>query len=259
MQHTEIIIDQRYPGLNPRQFGYEKCAPGHFYGPAVRTHWLLHFVVSGRGIFQRGGVTHRLAAGSIFVIPPYEETYYEADAEQPWTYIWVGFSTEFDVKELLVEPVIRCPGAGMVFEEMKYCRHLESGRSAYLSGKLWELISLLQERSNTEIGYVDKAVHCMHSEYMSGITVQEIASRLNLDRCYFSTLFKTQMGIPPMQYLIRLRMEKAAELMREHGERPSTAGASVGYPDLYHFSKVFKGYFGLSPRAYLEKNQKVRR
>ncbi|MBQ7051075.1 MAG: AraC family transcriptional regulator [Firmicutes bacterium] len=38
-----------------------------------------------------------------------------------------------------------------------------------------------------------------------------------------------------------------------HGEKPSTAGASVGYVDLYHFSKVFKQHFGMSPRAYVLK------
>jgi two-component system response regulator YesN len=45
-------------------------------------------------------------------------------------------------------------------------------------------------------------------------------------------------------------MEKAAELMVNYGECPSTAGASVGYPDLCHFSKAFKKYYGVSPKEY---------
>ena len=61
------------------------------------------------------------------------------------------------------------------------------------------------------------------------------------------------MGTSPREYLMRLRLEKAAELMVIHGEKPSTAGASVGYVDLYHFSKVFKQHFGMSPRAYVLK------
>ena len=41
MTHSEIVIDYRYGGLNPVEFGHEKCEPAHAYGPAVRTYWLL--------------------------------------------------------------------------------------------------------------------------------------------------------------------------------------------------------------------------
>ena len=59
----EIIIDREYPGFNPVQFGYEDCRPGHAVGPGIRTHWLLHYVVWGKGIFCRDGVTHEVRPG----------------------------------------------------------------------------------------------------------------------------------------------------------------------------------------------------
>ena len=100
----------------------------------------------------------------------------------------------------------------------------------------------------------------MNVEYVNEITIQQVAEKVNLDRSYFSTLFKAAMGISPQAYLINLRLEKAAELITIYGESPTTAGISVGYPDLYHFSKIFKQHFGCSPRAYHEKYilQKVR-
>jgi ABC-2 type transport system ATP-binding protein len=49
-------------------------------------------------------------------------------------------------------------------------------------------------------------------------------------------------------------LEKAAELLTVYGQSPSTAGISVGYPDLYHFSKIFKKHFGVSPREYQKLN-----
>lgn len=258
MERSVIVIDSHFPGLNPMQFGSEECAPGHFFGPAVRTYWLLHYVTSGKGTFTRDGVTYQLQAGDLFVISPYLETYYEADQKQPWRYIWIGFTLDEskaseDAQTLLQKPVIRCPGAGAIFEDMQRCRTLENGRSAFLCSRLWELLSLLQEQGKPAADYIDKALSCMHSEYMTGISIQEIADRLNLDRSYFSALFKGRMGIAPRDYLMQLRLEKAAELMVVHGEPPSTASASVGYLDLYHFSKVFKQHFGLSPRAYVLK------
>ena len=250
MHYSEIIIDHQYSGFNPVQFGYETCAPSHSYGPAVRTHWLLHYVVSGFGRFERNGVVHRISPGQIFVIPPYLETYYEADAERPWQYIWIGFTTEEQLPEEFFQPVISCPDAGELFQEMKSCSSMENGRSAYLSACLWKLIALLLERGKSKSDYIDKALNCMHSEYSQGITIKEIADRLGLDRSYFSTVFSERVGISPSEYLINLRLTKAAELMRIYRERPSTAAMSVGYEDLYHFSKIFKKHFGVSPREY---------
>jgi hypothetical protein len=138
-----------------------------------------------------------------------------------------GFTAGVELPETLQQPVLRCAGAGSLFEEMKHCRDFENGRSAFLAGKLWELLALLQEQTEQQTDYVEKAIHFMRSEYMLNITVQGLADRLNLDRCYFSVLFKERTGVPPVRYLMQLRMEKAAELMVAYGERASTAGASV--------------------------------
>ena len=250
----EIVIDQHYKGYNPVQFGSETCAPGHYFGPSVRTHWLLHYVVYGCGKFERDGIVREVKSGDIFVIPPYEETYYEADMKKPWRYIWIGFTTEEEEIPVLSEPVIHCPGVGPIFEDMFRCGKMENGRSAFLSGKIWELFGVLMDGGEPIAGYVEKALHCMNSEYMHGITVQQVADRLNVNRSYLSELFKEQMGVSPQTYLINLRLEKAAELLTVYGESPTTAGMSVGYPDLYHFSKMFKLHFGMSPRKYREMN-----
>lgn len=252
MTHSEIITNYNYSGFNPVQFGYERCISSHSYGPAVRTHWLLHYVVSGFGYFTRNGITHKISPGHIFVIPPYEETYYEAAPDKPWYYIWIGFTTDQTLPKIFSQPVISCPNAGILFNEMLSCSVMDSGKSAFLSGCLWKLMSLLLEQGSIPSDYIDKALSCMHSEYMHRITIQDIADRLGLDRSYFYALFTQRMGISPSQYLINLRLTKAAELMIEHGERPSVAAASVGYEDLFHFSKIFKKYYGMSPKNYIK-------
>lgn len=255
MMRSEIIINRNYGGLNPVQFGEENCSPGHAFGPAVRTHWLLHYVVSGFGKFERESRTYRLGPGDIFVIPPMLETYYQADSKNPWHYIWIGFTTQEEMSDVLQSPIIHYPGAGVVFEDMRRCRKMENGKSAFLSGKIWELMSIFMEQGRPEIGYVEKAIHYIRSEYMKNITVQQIAERLNIDRSYFSTLFKEETGFSPQQYLIHLRLNKAATLMSEHRKSPSIAAVSVGYSDICQFSKIFKKYFGLSPRDYCERVQ----
>ena len=58
--------------------GYEKCESGHFWGPAVRNQYLLHYVISGCGTYVVGGETYTLHAGSCFLIRPGERTLYTA-------------------------------------------------------------------------------------------------------------------------------------------------------------------------------------
>ena len=65
--------------------GYEACQPLHSYGPAVRPNYVIHYIISGKGTFTIGNRTYRLTAGQGFFLMPNVRTYYEADADDPWT------------------------------------------------------------------------------------------------------------------------------------------------------------------------------
>ena len=254
MMHNVIITDEGYGGLNPMQFGYESCEKSHFFGPATRTYWLIHFVESGLGIFRINGKEYSVGPGEMFVIPPFVETYYEADKNNPWTYIWIGFTTG---KKLPVDlpDVIRCPEALEIFSSMKNATEFNNGRSSFLSSKLWELFTILLENKKYNVSYVDRALDCIHSEYMYDLTIEKLASRLGLDHSYFSSIFKKKMGISPKQYLFDYRMNVAASLMLQNGSSISVAAYSVGYTDVCNFSKMFKKHFGASPSKYLKEKR----
>ena len=198
--YLSIVSNENYQGLNPLTFGYEDCDPGHFYGPAIRTGWLIHFVVSGHGIFRRDGIEWKVNPGEMFVIPPFEETYYEADRKKPWSYIWISFNVTGDLPCEL-DHVIKCPRAREIFEKMKNCEMLTAGKSAFLAARLWDLFSLIAEQKREKEDCIKKALDCIHGEYMTGISIDEIAARVHLDRTYFSVLFKKRMGVTPKEYL----------------------------------------------------------
>lgn len=254
---ADIVINKGYGGLNPTHFGYEYCKPSHDYGPVVRDHWLLHYVVSGEGIFQIDGQILAITAGDIFVIPPYVESYYRADEKNPWHYIWIGFTAD-DTLPVSLQRRIHCPAAGAVFDNMLKCVEMEAGKSAFLAARLWDLMGVLLEQERRGVDHIEKALHCMHSKYMDGIGIREISDRLNLERSYFSALFKSKTGVSPQAYLLELRMKKAAQLMTEQAMTPTMAAASVGYSDIYNFSRMFKRKFGVSPRGYVEKHKQIR-
>ncbi len=247
---THTIINKGYGDINPVLAGYECCAPSHAYGPAVRGYWLLHFVVEGKGVFEIGGKRYTVEKGSFFVIPPHVATYYEADAATPWEYIWVGF--ECEKLPLPLADVVVCPAAGRIFEDIRRCNEWQGGRTELLCARLYELFALLMEKERPREGYIDRALSIIHAEYMYDLGVQDIAARLGLERTYFSALFKKRVGTSPVQYLKEYRLARAAALL-ERGETPTVAACSVGYGDIYLFSKMFKRHFGCSPRAYVER------
>ncbi len=192
------------------------------------------------------------------MIRPFDETYYQADGEDPWNYIWIGFQTDAPLPIDLPD-VISCPEALTIFQQMKNCITMEQGRSAYLTARIWDLFSILLAKEPHTPDYVESALAYIHGEYMIGITIEEIARRLNLDRTYLYSIFKKKTGMSPKEYLQNYRLNIATSLMADKGKSVSVAAYSVGYPDIFSFSKIFKRKYGMSPKEYIESRQKKNR
>ncbi|MBU5267367.1 phosphoenolpyruvate hydrolase family protein [Virgibacillus proomii] len=105
--------------------------------------------------------------------------------------------------------------------------------------------------SNKE-DYVEFIKDYISTHYMDEITLNDLASILNLSRPYLSSLFKIEVGIPFTQYLIDFRLNRAIEIMQEKRLPLSTVAEMVGYPDYAQFSKIFKKRKGVSPTVFLK-------
>lgn len=78
--------------------GLQSCAPNHSWGPGVRDHFLIHFVLSGKGKYVCEGKEYDLKAGDMFLIKPSQVVSYIADENDPWEYYWVGFNGTYAAK-----------------------------------------------------------------------------------------------------------------------------------------------------------------
>ena len=91
-----IFPNENFIDLCLYQYGYEKCDPGHSFGPAARNHYLFHYILTGTGTLladDTKGVTqtYQIRSGQGFMIFPGQVTTYIADSNVPWEYIWVEF------------------------------------------------------------------------------------------------------------------------------------------------------------------------
>ena len=82
------------------------------------------------------------------------------------------------------------------------------------------------------------------------MTKAELASKLFLSEVQFHRVFTALMKMSPMDYVRHARLRKAQLLLLQSGESIGRIGEQVGYPDIFHFSKIFKHTFGMSPLSY---------
>ena len=273
-----VFPNENFLDLRLFQYGWEQCAPLHSFGPFVRNHFLFHYVISGRGYLDAGGpdgVTRRyeLEEGQGFLICPGQVNTYCADRHDPWKYTWLEFDG-LRAEEFLdaaglgpSQPVYRPKSAAQalpVREEMLYIADHSSASTLCLIGHLCLFLDALIQSSSTrrelrstrlQDFYIQEAVTFMEHNYQRELTVEEIADVCKLNRSYFSKLFRDTMGCPPQEFLIRLRLSRAAELMKTTKSSVGAISAACGYPNQLHFSRAFKKRYGLCPREWRAQNK----
>lgn len=252
--------------LNMYQCGMEKCPPDHEAGPSLRDHYLVHYILEGSGVFYMDDVKYVLHAGQGFLIPPNVITYYHANPDTPWTYVWVGFhglkaGTYLQRANMTREnPIFYYKGDQLknyIFQMMAidtFSPYRDLQLQGYLFLFIAELIknapsSPSSKHSTTDM-YVKEALTFIENNYSRPIKIADIANNLSIDRSYFSNIFKQTLQKTPQEFLLEYRMNKACELMVDPKLSISNIALSVGYTDAFNFSKMFKKVKDMSPSNY---------
>lgn len=151
--------------------------------------------------------------------------------------------------------------------------HTEPGRYFMLKSYLTQLILLLYREqkgtpraagtgyyfeSNNKKYIVEQVVDYFNRHFSEKISLDQIARNMYLSPFYISRLFKNELGDTPINYLISLRMKEAEQLLLAQPDASiQDIAKSVGYEDAYHFSKVFKKHFGVSPSNFRKSREKT--
>lgn len=242
------IINRKFKDLNPLVLGWQTCIQGHSYGPHIRSYYLIHYVCSGKGILENSQGIHPVSAGELFLIRPGEITTYTADAVNPWDYIWVGFDGLL-AKALDALPCV-IPYPKDTFFTMQKAAKFKNAREEFLAGQLFLMLSaLLEHAESTPPNYVQQTTDFIQTHYMNPVRIEQIADMLGLNRRYLTRIFKQATGKTVQDFLIETRLTHAAEYLQQGWSVAETASLS-GYPDAFHFSKLFKQRLGVSPREY---------
>lgn len=135
----------------------------------------------------------------------------------------------------------------------KKCGHCYSAEQLFelLNGTLCHLLQeKYQQSEEEERKPIRIAKQYMQNHYMEPITLELVADKVGFNSSYFSSFFKKETGEGFADYLIRLRMEKAKELLKDTKDTVKEICEKVGYSDVKHFTSMFRKYTGLKPGEY---------
>ena len=232
-----IFPNENFVDLCMYQFGREQCDPAYSFGPATRSHYLFHYVLSGTGRlmttdFKGQNHEYQIRSGQGFMIFPKQVTTYIADTRLPWEYVWIEFDgmrarEAVETAGLTPEsPIYHATFKDLrenMVSEMQYIVEHRNETSFNLTGHLYLFLDFLtRSAASMKISadgrirdfYIKEALNYIEQNFQNDISVEGIATFCGLNRTYFGRIFKDTVGQSPQQFLLSYRMTKAAELLK---------------------------------------------
>ena len=244
--------------------GTEVCTSSHSFGPATRPHYLLHYILNGKGSYYADNKWYKLKKGEGFLICPGDSTYYKADKEEPWEYCWISFdgyeaSTILKNCGLSKDNLIFKDNSNGVFKEnlLSLINNYEanSNNEFALLGQLYLCFASIydqvnsKEKNNYE-SYADKALDYIYNNFSYDIKISDIARYVGIDRTYLYKIFIQEHKVSPQQYLISFRLNTAVNLLETTKMNITEVSYSCGFKDTPTFYKHFKKQFNITPVQY---------
>ena len=223
----------------------------------------------GDSVNQEGAIPDW--AGDFFIVPAKTAHKYAADEINPWTIYWIHFKgkTADAIPGMLQQKYNGHKGFKQynektihLFNEMY--NQLERGYS--MDHLLYANMCLLHffagfiyTNTYTETGKPGHAdVHDVAIDFLSRnlnktLTLEDIASSVNLSSSHFSYIFKKKTGYAPIEYFNHLKIQKACQYLLFTSLRIKEIALELGVEDQFYFSRMFTKIMGISPNEYREK------
>ena len=84
----------------------------------------------------------------------------------------------------------------------------------------------------------------------AAIRISDVARYIGIHRSYLTNIFKKKIGLSPQEYLLQCKMNKSCEMLLETQLPIQEIARRVGYENPLTYSKIFKNFYGLSPKQY---------
>lgn len=230
--------------------------------------YTLVYITAGRGVFDSeasGEVP--VSAGSVFLVFPNVWHRYRPDRKTGWDEYWVeceGEQLEAAIERCEMSPsspvmrvghddaLLRCflNIADTIQEEAPGFEPIIAMRSLEIVARIRSLLKVSNKSGATSIEKMVKQTQVKMREALnSSIDFHQLASEVGMSYSTFRRLFKQETGLPPGEYFIAMKMNRAKQLLLADKTIQEVADL-LGFDSVYYFSRLFKARTGISPSEF---------
>lgn len=240
------------------------CYRNHYQG---RDDYQLLYVARGQAHFLIAGEERVITAGHLVLYRPHEEQAYRYYAAEKAQVYWLHFTGSDAAACAADTPSVQYVGVGKACERLfdRIVEELQLKRDGYEElTTLYLREMLLIARRGWQDG--TQAAGDMRAEvrlaqayfaehYREALDIGAYAATRHISTGWFIRHFRQQTGVTPLQYILRLRIESAQELLAHSDCRVAQIAQIVGYDNPLYFSRLFRQQTGLPPSAYRRQYQ----
>lgn len=246
--------------------GYEQVRGDYVVERDDFPYCCLEFVAAGRGSLALAGRETTLGPGSVFSYGPGIPHRFSTERRRPLRKYYVDFVGREATERLRAARLV--PGTHLtvsrprevreVFDLLQQCGMSQSAHSQPLCTQLLGVLltkiterSLPADRGDLEaFTTFERFKQFLTTECRRLTCAGKAAAEFGISPAYACRLFRRFGEQSPYQYLLRQRMNLAADLLTHERLRVKQAAAKLGFADQYQFSRAFKRVAGVSPRAF---------
>ena len=149
------------------------------------------------------------------------------------------------------------------YEQITSIKNFDSVESYYDAVLEWIIevnnyLKMLKDTNNSgRRSEIDEAIQYIMENYDKDLNMAVVANHISLNYSYFSQIFKENTGTNFVDFIKKVRIDKAKELLVDSDFKVGEVARKVGYPDSKHFSKIFRATVGISPKEYRDKHIQI--
>jgi AraC family transcriptional regulator, arabinose operon regulatory protein len=272
LSNTGLALCRSHPllaDLYVRVTGHITRGLGHHFERETIDEFILLYCVEGQGWLRLAGQEHVVQPQQLVVVPRGHAHGYGAHNADPWTIHWAHFDGSQVAAFLeLMDHSAQRPILTLQRAHWLDLPPLFNAMLALLSGDpspahVLKAASCLRQILSTAAldratrclhpapeSAVDRVIQLMHRNITQNLQLEEMAAHVDLSSSHLHRLFRSQTGTAPINFFMRLKIQRACELLDNTEMKINEIGHFLGYSDPHYFSRIFKQITGHAPRQF---------
>lgn len=263
--HEEMQFISPCNGYEPfsvQLCGYSYCDGSYSIRRAISGVTCVEFIIHGQGTIHTKGRTFHPKKGDFYILHQGDDHYYYSDKDNPWTKVWFNITGELVpklVSEYGLQNINHVENIPLLplFEEMVELSRENLSSEEICDRALVIFIKILQKvsrRVKSEGTLISPEAIALkdyiHRNIEKNINSAELSAIIERSPSQMSRIFKKAFSLTPCEYIIRLKIATAQQLLVNTNMRITDISTHMGFADEHYFSKCFRQKVGMSPRQY---------